>query len=191
MQSNQPQKVRTVSKFTLFFVVAFTSISLWSSSLLLRHDFVGGMTYWNTFRGFPFTCLTGSLDISNDSLDLSSASAKGWDYYIAQHTQDIHWVVRWSRLFLDAVFWTIVGCLVVMAIQQVIRREFTKKLALVLAILLFLLSSATLWWFWPDLVYPDPQLDEPTIEGQSLLPTSMLLTSIVENNATTSLKTPF
>ena len=117
MQSNQPQKVRTVSKFTLFFVVAFTSISLWSSSLLFRHDFVGGMTYWNTFRGFPFTWLTGSLDISNDFPDLSISSPRGWDYYIAQHTRDIHWVVRWSHLFLDAVFWTIVGCLVVMAIQ--------------------------------------------------------------------------
>ena len=149
MPGNQPQKVRTVSKFTLFFVVAFTSISLWSS-LLFRHDFVGGITYWNTFRGFPFTWLIGSLDLSDAPRD-----PERWDYYVAQHTQDIHWVVRWSRLFLDAFFWTIVGCLVAMAVQQVVRREFTEKLVLVLAILFFLLSAATMWWFLPGLIYPD------------------------------------
>ena len=189
MQSNQLQKLLIVSKFTLFFVVAFTSISLWSSSLLFRHDFSGGEGYWHTFRGFPFTWLTGSLDISIDYPDLSISSPKGWDYYISLHTQDIHWVVRWSRLFLVTVFWTIVGCLVAIAIQQVIQRGLTKKLALVLAVLLFLLSAATMWYFLPDLLYPlDTQLEEPIIEGQSLLPTYILLTSIIENKATTYLK---
>ena len=176
MQGNQLQRVRTVSKFTLF-VVAFTGISLWAS-LLFRHDFGAGEDHWNTFRGFPFTWLKGSLYFS----DVPPGTTDYYDY--------IQWHVRWSRFFLVAVFWTIVGCLVAMATQQVVRREFTRKLALVLAVLLFLLSSATLWWFWPDLVHPYPQLDEPTFEGQSLLPTHILLTSIIENNATTYLKTP-
>src|SRR5262245_1923617 len=132
MQSNQLQKILTISKFTLF-VAAFTGISLWSS-LLFRHDFIGGMTYWNTFRGFPFTWLTGSLDLREAPPD-----SDRWDYYVAQHTQDIQWTVRWSRLFLVTVFWEIIGYLVALTIQQVSRREFTKKLALVLVILLFLL----------------------------------------------------
>jgi hypothetical protein len=76
-----------------------------------------------------------------------------------------------------------------MAVQQVVRREFTEKLVLVLAILFFLLSAATMWWFLPGLIYPDtPQLDDPPVQEQSLLPTSMLLISIVEINTTTYLK---